>query len=129
MLRYGHVHFNGKRMFAYRVNCASSFFSLTQECRELLQISTFTKLYDITGHEMFNTNVARHIRKVLSQDIHEWPDDLKRSILFQKRPYAELIVRMGEMTEKERADAVSSLTSFCNYWENFGKKFRRRKHL
>ena len=119
MLMFGPVFFNGKRMFGYRVNIESTFFALPERCQWLLQVSTYTKIYDITKHWMNNSYAAGYIKKILDENNFEWPENIKRSIIFQDRMLAKEIVQLNDMNDIDKKNSLIRLKFFCDYWINY----------
>ncbi|WP_458399744.1 glycosyltransferase [Mailhella sp.] len=128
MLNYGPAYFSGKRQFGYRVNIQSTFMGLSEQCKNLIQISTYNKISDIMGNGMPNCFAARYIRRILQEDKYDFNENLKNSIIFQRRPLAVDIVRMNELSEEERAAVKANLLFFCEYWELYRKEYLERKH-
>ena len=129
MLQFGSAYFTGKRMFGYRVNILSTFLGLSQKCRDILQVSTYTKLYDITKHGMYNFYASEYIIKIINNNDFNFPDNLKKSIIFQNRILAKDIVRINEMTYEERNTIMQHIHYFCNYWTTYRKEFLKRTDL
>ena len=122
MLQFGHVYFTGKRMFGYRVNISSTFLGLSPKCRNLLQVSTYTKLYDITKHGMYNFYASEYLIEILKENDFDFPENIKQSIIFQNMELLKDIVCINDMKKEEKYMTLESLYHFCNYWMQYKKR-------
>lgn len=68
---------------------------------------------------MNNSYAAGYIKKILDENNFEWPENIKRSIIFQDRMLAKEIVQLNDMNDIDKKNSLIRLKFFCDYWINY----------
>ena len=95
ILNYGKIMYTDEQMFGYRVGIESTFASLDEEDKKILEFTTTIIKNNIT-HGKLHDNIVYYINNKLNLNIS---NNIKQSILFQNIPVVSNLIRINDETD------------------------------